>query len=48
MMLAPMAFHTGARIEAAVSSAGALGSLGGVVPPQWISAEVSSIRERAG
>ncbi|HZU49176.1 MAG TPA: nitronate monooxygenase [Mycobacterium sp.] len=47
MMLAPMAFHTGATVAAAVSSGGALGSFGGVVPtkgPQWISAEVSSIR----
>jgi nitronate monooxygenase len=44
---APMALHTGATIAAAVSSAGALGSFGGVVPtkgPEWISAEVSSIR----
>jgi nitronate monooxygenase len=51
MMLAPMAFHTGAIIAAAVSSAGALGSLGGVVPtkgPEWISAEVSSIRAATG
>jgi nitronate monooxygenase len=51
IMLAPMAFHTGATIAAAVSSAGALGSFGGVVPtkgPQWISAEVSSIRAATG
>lgn len=47
VMSAPMALHTGATIAAAVSSAGGLGSFGGVVPtkgPEWISAEVSSIR----
>jgi nitronate monooxygenase len=47
VMLAPMSLHTGATIAAAVSSAGALGAFGGVVPtkgPEWISAEVSSIR----
>jgi nitronate monooxygenase len=51
VMLAPMAFHTGATIAAAVSSAGALGSFGGVVPtkgPEWISAEVASIRAASG
>lgn len=51
IMLAPMAFHTGATIAAAVSSAGALGSFGGVVPtkgPEWITAEVSSIRAATG
>ena len=47
VMLAPMAFHTGATIAAAVSSAGGLGSFGAVVPtkgPEWVSAQVSSIR----
>ncbi|HET9876941.1 MAG TPA: nitronate monooxygenase [Mycobacterium sp.] len=46
LMLAPMSAHTGATIAAAVSSAGALGSFGGIAAPgpDWISAEISSVR----
>ncbi|MGH3563078.1 MAG: nitronate monooxygenase, partial [Mycobacterium sp.] len=46
LMLAPMSAHTGATIAAAVSSGGALGSFGGLAAkePDWISAEISSIR----
>lgn len=48
VMSAPMAMHSGATIAAAVSSAGALGSFGGMNPkgPEWIEAEVATIRSR--
>lgn len=48
VMSAPMAMHTGASIATAVSSAGALGSFGGMNPkgPDWLTAEVAAIRAR--
>ncbi|MEB3062397.1 NAD(P)H-dependent flavin oxidoreductase [[Mycobacterium] zoologicum] len=46
IMSAPMAMHSGASIAAAVSSAGALGSFGGMNPsgPEWIRGEVTAVR----
>lgn len=46
LMLAPMSAHTGATLAAAVSSAGALGSFGGLSAegPDWVAREISSIR----
>jgi len=46
VMSAPMAMHSGATIAAAVSSAGALGSFGGMNPkgPDWIDTQVTAIR----
>lgn len=48
IMSAPMAMHSGATIAAAVSSAGALGSFGGMNPkgPEWIQGEVAALRSR--
>lgn len=47
VMSAPMALHSGGTLAAAVSSAGGLGSFGGVHPtkgPDWIKAEIAGIR----
>jgi nitronate monooxygenase len=47
LMSAPMAFHSGGPLAAAVSAAGALGSFGGTHPtkgPDWIREEVATIR----
>lgn len=46
IMSAPMAMHSGSTIAAAVSSAGALGSFGGINPkgPAWLETEVAAIR----
>src|SRR3954447_8879983 len=47
-MSAPMALHSGGTLAAAVSSAGALGSFGGVHPngPDWVRAQAALVRER--
>jgi nitronate monooxygenase len=45
---APMAMHSGGTLAAAVSSAGALGSFGGLHPqkgPDWLRGEIASIRK---
>jgi nitronate monooxygenase len=47
LMSAPMALHSGGTLAAAVSAAGGLGSFGGTHPtkgPNWIQAEVATIR----
>jgi len=47
VMSAPMAQHSGGTLAAAVSAAGGLGSFGGIHPskgPDWIRAEVATIR----
>lgn len=47
IMSAPMALHSGGTLAAAVSSAGGLGSFGGVHPakgPDWIRSEIATIR----
>jgi nitronate monooxygenase len=47
VMSAPMALHTGGRLAGAVTAAGALGSFGGINPgrgPEWIEAEIATIR----
>ena len=46
IMSAPMAMHSGAALATAVSSAGALGSFGGINPrgPEWIASEVAALR----
>lgn len=47
VMSAPMALHSGGTLAAAVSAAGGLGSFGGIHPskgPDWIRAEVATIR----
>ncbi len=47
VMSAPMALHSGGRLAAAVSDAGALGSFGGVHPsggPEWIESELTTLR----
>src|SRR5665811_2431556 len=47
VMSAPMALHSGGTLAAAVSAAGGLGSFGGIHPskgPDWIEAEVATIR----
>jgi nitronate monooxygenase len=47
VMSAPMAFHSGGTLAAAVSGAGGLGSFGGTHPakgPDWIRAEIATIR----
>ena len=49
VMSAPMALHSGGTLAAAVSAAGGLGSFGGVHPsegPDWIRAEIATIRSR--
>lgn len=48
VMSAPMALHTGGRLAGAVTAAGGLGSFGGTHPargPDWIEAEIATIRE---
>ena len=47
IMSAPMAMHSGGRLAAAVSKAGALGSFGGIHrsgDPNWVRSEVDRIR----
>ncbi len=49
VMSAPMALHSGGTLAAAVSAAGGLGSFGGIHPvkgPDWIRAEIATIRSR--
>lgn len=49
VMSAPMALHSGGALAAAVTAAGGLGSFGGMHPargPEWIRAEVDTIRTR--
>lgn len=49
LMSAPMAMHSGGRLAAAVSKAGALGSFGGVHQtkgPDWLREEISHIRSQ--
>ena len=49
VMSAPMALHSGGTLAAAVSAAGGLGSFGGIHPskgPDWMQAEVATIRAR--
>lgn len=48
VMSAPMVMHSGGRLAGAVSSAGALGSFGGMRPgaePTWVTDEVELIRD---
>src|SRR5688500_12259290 len=47
VMSAPMAMHSGGRLAGAVTAAGGLGSFGGIHPakgPDWIDAEIATIR----
>jgi nitronate monooxygenase len=47
VMSAPMGMHSGGRLAGAVTAAGGLGSFGGTHPtngPDWIEAEIASIR----
>jgi nitronate monooxygenase len=47
VMSAPMALHSGGRLAGAVTAAGGLGSFGGINPakgPDWIEAEIATIR----
>jgi nitronate monooxygenase len=48
VMSAPMALHSGARLAAAVSNAGGLGSFGGInrVGPEWVRDEIRATREQ--
>jgi len=49
VMSAPMALHSGGTLAGAVSAAGGLGSFGGIHPgkgPDWMHAEVATIRTR--
>jgi nitronate monooxygenase len=49
VMCAPMALHSGGVLAAAVSAGGGLGSFGGIHPakgPDWIRAEIATIRAR--
>lgn len=51
IMSAPMALHSGGHLAAAVSAAGGLGSFGGINPgkgPDWIEAEIATIRSATG
>src|SRR6266480_328890 len=51
LMSAPMAMHSGGRLAAAVSKAGALGSFGGIHrsgDPNWVRGEVERIRSETG
>ena len=51
LMSAPMAMHSGGRLAAAVSKAGALGSFGGIHrsgDPNWVRSEVDRIRSETG
>ena len=48
VMSAPMGLHSGGRLAGAVTAAGGLGSFGGSHPakgPDWISAEITTVRE---
>jgi nitronate monooxygenase len=48
VMSAPMAQHSGGTLAAAVSTAGGLGSFGGVQPekgPDWIRSEIATVRD---
>src|SRR5919109_299518 len=47
LMAAPMALHSGGKLAAAVSKAGALGSFGGLHPQKstdWLLSEIAHIR----
>jgi nitronate monooxygenase len=47
IMSAPMALHSGGHLAGAVTAAGGLGSFGGINPgkgPDWIEAEIATIR----
>jgi nitronate monooxygenase len=49
LMSAPMAMHSGGTLAAAVSSAGGMGSFGGIHatrPPEWVRAQADLVRER--
>lgn len=49
IMSAPMAMHSGGTLAAAVSSAGGLGSFGGIHAtqgPDWVSAQAALVRQR--
>jgi nitronate monooxygenase len=49
LMAAPMAMHSGATLAAAVTSAGAMGSFGGIhrtQGPDWVSAQAASVRDQ--
>src|SRR3972149_4024560 len=51
VMSAPMAMHSGARLAAAVTKAGALGSFGGIHRtngPDWLRGEIDYIRSQTG
>ena len=51
VMSAPMALHSGGHLAGAVTAAGGLGSFGGVNPgkgPDWIEAEIATLRSAAG
>src|ERR1700730_15752993 len=51
VMSAPMAFHSGGTLAAAVSCAGGLGSFGGTHPakgPDWVRAEIATIGASTG
>lgn len=51
IMSAPMARHSGGRLAGAVTAAGGLGSFGGIHPgkgPDWIEAEIATIRSATG
>jgi len=51
IMSAPMALHSGGRLAGAVSAAGGLGAFGGIHPargPDWMKAEIATIREAGG
>jgi nitronate monooxygenase len=49
VMSAPMALHSGGRLAGAVTAAGGLGSFGAIHPsrgPDWIEAEIATIRSQ--
>jgi nitronate monooxygenase len=48
VMSAPMARHSGGTLAAAVSTAGGLGSFGGITAegPEWVRAQIALVRER--
>jgi nitronate monooxygenase len=49
IMSAPMAMHSGGRLAAAVSAAGAVGSFGGIhvtEPPEWVAEQAALVRRQ--
>jgi nitronate monooxygenase len=51
VMSAPMALHSGGHLAGAVTAGGGLGSFGAIHPargPDWIEAEIATIRSRTG